>query len=212
LFDNWRNNKIGITLLITHLLAPLEVTRFASFALLFLEWEDGGPLLDIVWNVIFSILGEIYTHTQIWQLCKNEMEIRFYGTRFDDFTELYHYFSSVRSHLEYVVPVVFFANVLLTNACRDQIPITNVTERDIYIEGTDRLLKYWSPILAAYFILEFSAELICWGIRKLSSYERISAIGDFKLPALFLMIVVQAAVIHLPMTAIGFLRILFLIQ
>lgn len=208
LFDDWRNNNIGITLLITHILAPLEVVRFASFVLLFLEWEDGGPLIDIFWNVIFSILGEIYTHTQIWQLCKNEMDIRFYGRRFDDFSELYHYFSSVRSHLEYVAPVVFFANVLLTNAYRDYIPIATV-EKDINIEGIDRLMKYKSPILAAYYILEFSAELICWRIRKLSSYERISAIGDFKWPALILMIVMQAAVVDLPGFALGFLRILF---
>merc|ERR1719320_211019 len=93
LFDEYRNNHIGITLLITLLLTPLEVIRCVSFVLVYLQYVFGGQLEDIAWNVIFSILGEIYTHTQVRQLFKNEMEIRFFGRRFEDFSELYHYFS-----------------------------------------------------------------------------------------------------------------------
>jgi len=208
LFEGHRNNDVALAFAISYMLTPLEIIRFASFAMAWIKFVSRGELLDITFNIVFSILGEVYTHTQYWLLCKTELQIRFYGRRFDDFSKLYHYISSIRSHLEYVAPIIFSGNILLTSKCGDYFLVMTEQQKYILTEGNERLMEYIFPILGAYYLQEFSSEIICWGLRTISSYKRISAIAGLSWPVLLMMIVVCGSVIESPLAAAGFLRIL----
>merc|ERR1719233_176290 len=105
MFFEHRDNISGLTLTIAYALFFLELIRFISFVLIWLEREkNGAPIWDTFLNIVFTIVGEIYAHTQLRKMLKNEMEMRLYGRRYEDFDELYHYFSSIRSNLEYFAP------------------------------------------------------------------------------------------------------------
>lgn len=113
LFAQHKNNYGGMALTMVGTICVLECLRFLSFMVLWLDHKDGALNTDRVLNIICSIIGEIYSHTKVWQLIKNEMQMRFYGRRFDNFSELHSHIGSIRSVTEYFVPAIFTLNVLI---------------------------------------------------------------------------------------------------
>jgi hypothetical protein len=206
--DEFRSNDVGITISASILLFPLELYRCVSFILLYLQFLRRKQFEDLALNVFFSLLREIYSHTQAWKVFQNWISIRLYGQRFNDFDDLHERFSAVRYHLEYVAPVIFFANVVLASACRDFVPIINEKWEFIYNEGNGMLMEEMFQIVVAYYVIEFTSEVLCWAIRKLSSYESQSAIGSFKFTDLLLMIAVTGTQIDCPRLTTGFLLML----
>jgi len=172
-FDRDRDNHVCLTWHIICNFSYPEVLRFVSFAIVYY----GGNTQDIVFNVLLSILGEIYTHTQIYGFLRHEIVIRCYSGPYDHFSELDHFISSARSYLEYIVPLWVFGFVLIKDNFSD------ISE--VYVE----LIEKMYHILGAYYLQELCAEIICGAIRQLGYYKRLSAIGKIKGPILILMTV-----------------------
>jgi hypothetical protein len=128
-------------------------------------------------NVIFSIIGEIYSHTQIWQLSKNEIEMRLYGRRNDDFSDLYHYISFIRSILEYVAPTIIISNVLVVIWCSEIIQMTDKMTNMLYLDANQTIMEEIRYISLVYYVVEFLSEALCWAINRLTSYERNQLLG-----------------------------------
>jgi len=140
-----------------------ELMRFLSFMLVYLNRSPR----DIILNTLCSLIGEIWTHTQVSKLFRNEVLIRLYGTTDESFPKLHKLLGSMRSHLEYIAPVWFFSS-LYCEIIWDNRPGLN----QVYEER-------WF-ILGAYLAQEFVAEVICSLIRKISGYERLSAVSHLK--------------------------------
>jgi len=133
--------------------------------------------------------------------------MRFYGTRFDDFTMLYHYFSSIRSVLEYFAPAVFTSQILLVNRFSNRIAITDDSGNPLNLDANGIVVeKIWN-ILLVYYLLEFVSDAFCWAINKRLSYNRISIIGNLKWVTLFLMILYVGTLVDLPALISGFLKV-----
>jgi len=128
----YQDNIIGLMVYLSFL---WEAMRFACFALLWVKPMYQHKHRDIVCNVLLSILGEIYTHTQIWQHCKNERQMRLCGRRYDDFSDVYHRASSIRSLMEYAAPVI------LTTQCQHL----------VYLESTN---AWTTPYFSGYILNE----------------------------------------------------------
>jgi len=203
LFDSHRDNYAGLSLSMAYLIYPMEAIRFVSFILLWLE----NDIANIVLNVLFTILGEIYTHTQLHQFCKHEIEVRIYGRRFDDLLYVHSYYSSIRTFLEYVTPTFLVWGVILTYWCRDYIPMINSTYEFVYRNMYKDLMRDIWFISLVYYLIEFSSEILCWGIGKLSEYERVSAIGSFSWSMLITMIIYVGTQVEVPFTTSGILMV-----
>jgi len=101
-FKAHQNNEAGRVLTIASLLFPLEATRFACFVMLYYGWKKNHiPFRELVWYVIFSLLGEIYTHSGLYQIAYSWLESKI------EFVDLHDYFpevvldiSSIRAILE----------------------------------------------------------------------------------------------------------------
>jgi len=163
-FGKFKNNDAGKTWLILMTFFNPEIMRFLSFILVYL---DGSPV-DIALNVLSSLVGEIWIHTQVGRLCRNEVSIRLCGTTADSIPNLHKFISSSRSYLGYITPVWFISAVYLDIAVWGFRPgLKQVYE------------KKWF-ILGFYLVQEFVAEVICGVMRKSSGYERLSAVGHLK--------------------------------
>lgn len=208
LFDEHRGNTPGVTLSMAYIIYPMEVARFVSFILLYIKYKARGDMLsDVVWNAIFCVIGEIYTHTPIWKWCNRQMELIIYGTVCDDRPEIHDYFCSLRACLEYVAPTITIANILLTNACQFKIPMIHKNLNYVY-DASGKLLKkgIWEA-LGVYYLVELLAEVLCWVIGKVLSYERISAIADLKWTVILTMIIYVGMAVDVPFTTLGYLRL-----
>jgi len=172
-FVKFQDNDLGIIMATIFMYCDPEVARLLSFILLCL---DGSPV-EIFLNVLFSVCGEIWVHTQVGFICCNEIEYRLRGTLLNDFAVLRKIVSSTRSYLDYVVLIWFFA-VLHLRISLDgpQAGLTQVTQKQWYILG-------------GYLLQEFAAKVVCHSVRKRSGYKRISAVGHLKLHIQLMMVV-----------------------
>lgn len=211
MFAEYEDNVRGLALCISSSMFPLELIRFTCFVLLWVkfELEDGTQISDIVWSAIFSLIGEVYSHTSLWEILQNEMQIRLYGRRLDDFLMVYDNISSIRSYLEYVAPAVWTSNYMLFDWISNRIPIL-FWERHNHSTYTDAnaiiIKKIWN-ILIAYYILELIAEAVCLGMNKMMLYNRRSIIGNLKWTTLLLMIVYAGMATDIPTLVSEFLRV-----
>jgi len=162
-YEKFQDNDIGISWVLLITLFNPELLRFLSFMLVYLDQSPG----DLILNMLCSLIGEIWTHTQVSRLCRNAVFIRLYGTTADSFPKLYKLIGASRSHLEYIAPVWFISSL----SCEIIWGLR---------PGLNQVYKKKWFILGAYFAQEFVAEVICRVIRKSSGYERLSALGHFK--------------------------------
>lgn len=210
-FHEYRENVLGLTYSIAHVAYPMELLRFISFVSLYIEYMVfDAPIVYMVMNGLFSITGEIYTHTHLWLVCNNELEVRIYGKRLESFPEVFEYYSSLRSCLEYVSPMFYTFHILFANMCRYHIPQMGQKMNYLYFHSTKGLLEDIWQILGVFYLFELAAELICWVIVKLFSYNRVSAIGRLKWPFLFTLIVYVGTEVDVPLNTSGLLSVLTL--
>lgn len=174
-FNEHRQNHVCLAWHTLCLLSYPEILRFVSFVMVYLLYLNGGPPENIVWNVLLSIIGEMWVHTQICRFVWYEIEIRIHGKRYDNFLELDGFVSSIRSHLEYLTPVWVFAFLLVNESFLGMSQVYG------------QLIDNMGFILGLYYIQEFVAEFLCWAIRKLSPYPRISAVGNLSWTVLLIM-------------------------
>lgn len=208
MFKDHQDNISGLALFIAYLMAPLEFLRYVSFVLLWFQRKGGAQNWDIVWNAIFSMGGEIYSHTPLLQFCRNEMEMRLWGRRFDDSSEICHYVSSIRSILEYLTPALFTTSLLLLRYFYHQARMVHDSLVLLFLDAND-LEDIWS-ILLTYYLVEIVSETLCWVINNLTSYNRVSVIGNLNWGTLFLMIIYIGSATDLPVIIAGFLSVLTL--
>jgi len=177
-FRKFQDNDVGISWLILTMLFNPELMRSLSFILVFLDWSPGNFIL----NALCSLIGEIWTHTQVGRLCRNEVSIRLLGTTADNFPNLHKLVGSSRSHLEYIAPVWFISALYFDFIWGPRPGLNQVYEKKWFIMG-------------AYLLQEFVAEVICCVIRKSSGYKRLAAVGHLKFHVQ-LMIVVTSLVFY----------------
>jgi len=206
LFMDHRDNIRGLAFCTAKVIIPLEILRYACFVLLWFELRDGAQIWDIARNVTFSIVGEIYSHTSLWQLCKNEIEIRLLGRKFDDFSEIYHCFSSIRSIFEYIAPALFTSNLQVLGYVYRKTKMIDYTMSQI-LDSNVIMDELWM-VLLTYYLIEIFTGTLCWLINKLTSYRRLSMIGNLTWRSLFLMIIYIGMPVDIPAFAAGFLSVL----
>ena len=139
-------------------------------------------------------------------MCKNELEMRLYGTRFEDFSELYYFFSSIRSLLEYAAPAIFACHVILADFFFHGITLMDAERNRLYTDVNKIVMEEIWHILLFYYLLEIFAEALCWTINKLSSYKRLSAIKNLSWSTLLLMTLYVGVAFDTPAYIIGFLK------
>jgi len=209
MFGEYPENDLGLFYTMAYLTYPMELIRFMSFTCLLIEYTKyDAPIMSLAMNVSFSIIGEIYTHTHIWLLCNNELEVWRHGKRLDSFLEIKEYYSSIRSCLEYVCPMFYLFNILFANACRYHVPIMDVGWNYVYFRSSKGLLINIWRILGWYYLMELTSEVICWVIVRLCSYHRVSAIGQLKWTFLFVLMLYVGTEVDVPLNTAGFLRVL----
>jgi len=210
IFRDDKDNICGLALSIATIIFPLEFIRFMCFVLLWLElprFGDGAEYSDIIWNAMFCVIGEIYSHTSVYQILKNEMEMRLYGRRLDNFNILYHYISSVRSVLEYLAPAVFTSQILLVSWFSNKTTMIDNRKGLLYIDRNAAVIDKLGNILTVYYLLEFVSESLCWSINKRLAYKRISIIGNLNWVTLFLMIVYVGSRVDVTLAIAAFLEV-----
>ena len=90
--------------------------------------------------------------------------------------------------MEYIAPLVLAIYMLLSNVFRCQIMKVNKQLGFFTYNSNLMLWKDFWHILLIYFIIELVLEAVCSAIRRVSSYERVSAIGNLGWGSLFIMI------------------------
>jgi len=207
-FNGHRNNVQGRTLVISSLVFPIEATRFASFLVIYIGYKHRGePFSDLAWNVAFSVIGEIYCHSGIYQRLQTYLENRIAVIDLKDyFPEVETDFSAIRAILEYVVPTFLITNVYLAEASRQYIPKFGNYYDFVHLQISRSLLDDVWDVLGVYYTIEFIALLLCLGIAKLISHKEVSALGTLNLKTIFLMIFYVGAAVNVSITTLGFLR------
>jgi len=206
-FGEHRSNTKGITFAIAALMYPMETVRFVCFLLSYIKHRDEYPEY-IVWSAIFSIIGELYTHTPLCKLLNNWIWDTIYGKRFNNFPEVYDIYSGLRSSMEYVAPAFIAINVLLANLCRHYIPVFDNCLSFIFVNAYGKLENNLWEVLAVYYLIELASEVACCALCKLLLYKRTSAVGDLKWGVLMIMIVYVGTAVDIPLMSSGFLRVL----
>jgi len=205
MFKEHGDNTFGLALSIAYSLYLLELLRSICFVLLWFGGSD-AQIEDKALNVLFSIIGELYTHTSIWHSCNNEIEMRFWERRVDEFKIIMHdSFSSIRTVVEYLVPVVVAANILLLSYFSDRFQGIGEVVSVEYLKANNRVKDEIWNILGVYYFVEFISEALCWAINKLSSYQRVSIIGNLNCSKLFFMPVYCSAMVNMWVVVAGFL-------
>jgi len=208
LFEGYMDNNRGLILSMAFLIFPMEVSRFSSFLLLFMLYQSkNAPFSHILLSAAFSVIGEIYTHTDVQKLATDWIRRRFVGWHEDDLPEVYKNYASVRSLLEIVAPTFIVTNILMANACLHYLPIVSKKWNFIFFEGSGWLMR--RCILAAlvtYYIVELISIFVCFLISKLTSQFRISAVGSLKWSDIFTMIVFVGTAGDVAIAAYGFIR------
>jgi len=207
MLDGQEETDIALTFSIAYISFPMEFARFISFVVIWKEYKDGAPPQHVLLYAFFTLIGEIYTHTQLYVLLRSEIKIRFRGTRCDSFQKNHYYFSSIRSYLEFVAPTFFAVYVLFARFFDCHMMIMGNTYNFTY-QPNSITIKDFLPILWIYYGLEFIMECICQLIRMMSAYAHISAIGNLKCGALFMMIVYVGSLATVTSSTTVFLSIM----
>jgi len=209
LFDQYKRNSRGLILCMAFVISPMEVLRFGSFLLIFMQHKlFGVPYSHILWSASFSIIGEIFTHTGVYKLIKTCIISKFAGVHKDDFPEVHANYASVRGVLEFVAPTFLVANILMSNACFYHLPILSKKWNFIFFSSSKWLMEQGllEP-LVTYYIVELISFFLCGLICKLTSYERTSAMKGLKWSTIFTMIVFVGTAVDVPITGYALVRL-----
>jgi len=179
-FTKYRYNLDGQAILMALYIWRMETTRFDCFIALFLGWKsETVPLRDVILNAIFSILGEIWTHTGIHKVCEDWLD-RHLGciNLKSDFPEIRDIFSSIRAVLEWVIPAISLGVLCLLELRRDYVA---VPKDDFVIQllffTSVRLFQHMFEIVRVYYCVEMISLVLCWLIAKMTDYEQKSILG-----------------------------------
>jgi len=179
-FTKWKHNLNGQAILMALYIWRMETTRFDCFIALFLGWKSGTvPLRDVILNAIFSILGEIWTHTGIREVGENWLKRNVGCINLkSDFPEIRDIFSSIRAILEWVIPAISLSVLCLLELRRDYVA---VPEDDFVIQllffTSVRLFQHMFEIVLVYYFVEMISLVLCWLIAKMTGYELKSILG-----------------------------------
>jgi len=208
-FMKYQENTTGMTLIMAYLIYPMEATRYACFFVLFGGYKHYDvQLVDLVLNATFSVLGEIYTHTGIAGFCKSWLWKKVLSKPREPFTSgISLYFSSVRSSIEYVVPIFSVTSIYLARLCRFHIPSLSKTNDFIFLIMVNNLIGDIGDVLGWYYLIEIIAEVFCTlVIWLLGSHERVSALGTLSRSKFLTMVVLTGLAVDVPVSTLGFLK------
>jgi len=161
------NTKItwGLRILNVQVTFILEVLRFQCFAVLWVKQN----LQDVACSVLLSILGEIYTHTELWQLRNNEWQMKRYGRRYHEFSGVFYWGSSIRSLIGYAAAIYKTQCQPLIYWQSKKAWISNFFSKNIFNDDRNipQIDWVWKALLV-YNVFELVSEIVCRAIRKLS--------------------------------------------
>jgi len=179
-FNEYRYKTDGVAMLMALYIWRMEVSRFDCFIALFLGWKSGSvPLQDVILNSVFSILGEIWTHSGIREMGGEYLELYTGSTLLkSDFPEIRHIFSSIRAVLEWVIPAITFSILSLLELRRDYVvvPDDNVVIQLLFFTSV-RLFQHLFEIILAYYFVEMISLALVWLITKKTGYAPLSILG-----------------------------------
>jgi len=187
LLNGYENNDMASTFSMAFMTLPMEFSRFISFVVIWKKHRDGAPPHRAIFYFLSTLAGDIYSHTQVYLLIKNEIDMRLYGRRRESSKHRY-YFSSIRTYLEFVAPAVFAIYVSFAYIFDCHMRIMGSSPNFTYQANITEIANL-RIIVFVYYFLELMEECICHLIRMHSEFQHLSAIGNLKCRALFMMIV-----------------------
>jgi len=182
-FNGHRGNHFGMTMWITMVLFVSEGVRFGSFLALYIGWKNNVTSLDdLLLNIGFSILGEMYSRGGIRDIVKKCLGQRIWFIKqVDDFPEVIWAISSIRQILELVVPATIITNPFVYDTLRKCQPVYDVSLwNQILFFTSIRLSNDIWDFLACYYFAELIAWLLCRLVAKWTSYKESSALRNLK--------------------------------
>lgn len=208
-FHHHRSNSRGLVLSMAFAIFPMEVFRFASFLLIFMQYKlHDAPYSRIVRSAVASIISDIYTHTGISAQIKKWINSSFVGVRKDEFLEVHMNYASVRGLLEIVAPTFLVTNILMSNACFYHLPILSPKWNFIFFSSSKWFMgQGLLEALAIYYFAEVVSFCLCAVICNLTSYQPLSAMGGLKWSNIVTMIVFVGTAVDVPTTGYGLLRL-----
>jgi len=181
-FSEYRYKIHGQAMLIALYIWRMEVTRFDCFIALFLKWKSGtAPIRDVILNAVFSILGEIWTHSGLREVGEDCLVRNMGCTALKpNFPQIRHIFCSFRKVLEWVLPAISLCILCLLELRRDYLV---VRDDEILIQllffTSVRLYHHLFEIMLAYYFVEMVCLVLCWLIAKKTGYTPKSIQGTF---------------------------------
>jgi len=180
-FKGYRDNYTGQAICIGLYIWHMEAARFDCFLALYLGWKSSFlKFQDVCLNILFSVLGEIWTHTGIRDALEDwfDTKLRFIQLK-SDFPEIRTIFSSVRCMIEWALPAMTLFIVCLLELYRDYIPVTDDDIRNqLHFFTSVRLFDYIFEIALVYYSVEVISLLLCRFISNLMDYKEISLVGS----------------------------------
>jgi len=179
-FNEYRYNKRGQAIMILTYIWHMELTRFDCFISLFLQWlSKKVPFRDVFLNSLFSVLGEIWTHTGIREALGNKLERRwgFKGLK-SNFPQIRNSYGSIRNILEWVIPTVGCSTLCFIELRRDYIMVPeDEINTQVYFFTSARVFQNIIPIMIGYYSVEVISVIICSAIKNVTGYKEKSVIG-----------------------------------
>jgi len=189
-FNEHKYNREGQAMLLALYIWRMEDSRFDCFIALFLGWKSGNvPFQNVIWNSVFSVLGEIWTHTGIREAIENwiyrNMDLMNWKS---DWPEIRLYFGSIRGILEWVLPAINFSILSFLEWRRDYIvvPKDNIINQQMFFTSV-KLFEHLIDIVLVYYTVEAVSLFLCWIIAKTTGHKEISLLGSLRWSSIIVM-------------------------
>jgi len=182
-FKDHRDNELGITTAITWFEYQTEKIRFITFLAQYIGYKhDLKTLGELLENIAFSILGEIWTHSGLHEVGQKWVGQRvWFINEVNTFPEIRGGISSIRQILEFVCPLDYLFCVFTLNMLRDCIPLNdNVVDLQINFFTTEKLMKDIWEVLGVYYSIELFCLLLCRLIAKFTLFKEESPLRSLK--------------------------------
>jgi len=191
-FKEYMGNRIGQAVCIGIYIWLMEAMRFDCFMALYLGWKsDFVELQSVLLNILFSILGELWTHTGIREALEDSFDQRvdFIQLR-SSFPEIRTIFSSIRHILEWVLPAITLGVLFFMEQYRDYIPVTDdIIRNHLRFSTSARLYEHMFEIALVYYSVEVICLMLCWLIQYIMVYTEKSLVGTLSKSHILLLVV-----------------------
>jgi len=204
-----RGNQFGMSFLMIGYLFTGEGLRFGSFLALYIGYKHNvKELNELLFNIAFCILGELYSRSGIREVLEKWLgQWIFFVGKMNTFPEVRWGMSSIRKVCEIVVPTTSLSFLVLINVARNCASVyeANILNQIIFFTSKRLIIDIWE-ILSFYYGMEVFAFVLCGRIAQWTSYLEGSALGSLELKRICLL-ALEIMIISPPVVPIFFIPV-----